>query len=738
MNKILVVGQTPPPVHGQAIMIQKLLKGNFDPLQLIHVRMAFSRDINDLGKIQARKIFHLFSVIFKIYYNRIVKKTRVLYYPPSGADRIPMYRDIIILCASRWLFKKTIFHFHAGGVSEIWEQLNFLEKFFYRIAYFNSDVAIASSIYSPRDPQFLKAKKCIILPNGIEDNAINISRTNNLNDPVKILFMAFLRETKGEFILLEACKILADRRISFRINVAGEFGSEVIKNKFFNLIDQYQLTSNINHIGVIKGNEKYKLFANTDLFCYPSYYESESFPIVVLEAMQFSLPIITTRWRGIPDMVQEGENGFLVAIKDAEAVASKLQLLISDVELRKEMGKKSREIYLEKFTIDKFYANMKTIFSELIQTEEIHWKNKIIVVGQTPPPVHGQAMMIQKLLEGKYDPIQLIHVRMAFSILMEDLGKIKILKIIHLFTVILKIYYHRITKNIRVLYYPPSGADKIPMYRDIIILCATRWMFKKTIFHFHASGISEIWDQLNLIEKTFFRLAYFNCDLAIVNSVYGPDDSRFLNAKKIAIVPYGIEDHSLNIIRINKQPGFVKILFVGLLKESKGEFILLEACKLLADKKISFSVDVAGKFGSEELKERFFNLIEQYQLNSSINYLGLITGEKKDKVFTNADLFCFPSYYESEAFPVVLLEAMQFSLPILSTNWRGIPVMVQDGKNGYLVEIKDAQAIAEKLQILIENVELRQRMGLESRKCYLEKYTIDKFYDNMKTCFSEL
>ncbi len=363
--------------------------------------------------------------------------------------------------------------------------------------------------------------------------------------------------------------------------------------------------------------------------------------------------------------------------------------------------------------------------------------NKVLVVGQTPPPIHGQAMMIQRLLDGKYQNATLIHIRMAFSNELKDIGKVQVFKIIHLFPVIFKIFYHRIVNNAQVLYYPPSGANKIPIYRDMVILCLTRWMFKKTIFHFHASGICEIWAQLNALEKFFFQRAYFNCEVAIAPSSHVPPDSQFFKAKKCLTIPYGIEDNSLAATRTKDSLAPVKILFVGFLKETKGEFILLEACKQLVEKKIPFLVDFAGKFASEEIKIRFFNVVEQYQLNDYVNYIGQITGSLKNEIFANADIFCFPSYYENEAFPIVILEAMQFSLPIISTQWRGIPGMVEEGKNGYLVYIKDATAVAEKLQLLILDIELREKMGKESRKNYLEKFTMEKFYNNMDVCFSE-
>ena len=65
---ILVVGQTPPPFGGQAIMIQHLIDHEYQNVQIHHIRMAFSHGMNDMGKVQLYKIFHLFEILLKIYY----------------------------------------------------------------------------------------------------------------------------------------------------------------------------------------------------------------------------------------------------------------------------------------------------------------------------------------------------------------------------------------------------------------------------------------------------------------------------------------------------------------------------------------------------------------------------------------------------------------------------------------------------------------------------------------------
>lgn len=360
---------------------------------------------------------------------------------------------------------------------------------------------------------------------------------------------------------------------------------------------------------------------------------------------------------------------------------------------------------------------------------------RILVVGQTPPPYGGQAVMIQHLVDWKYQDVIIYHVRMVFSRGMKDMGKLQLYKIFHLLEIILKIYYYRIFKHADVLYYPPSGPNSA-VFRDMMILFPTRWMFKKTIFHFHASGLSEHLKRDNKIFQYIFRKSFFNPDVAIRLSESCPNEGARINAKQEVIVPNGLPDEAkIQNNHIKKKE--LNILFIGLLEESKGELDLCRAIKILKDKGIKCKARIAGEFKTLDYKEKFFNFINSNSLSESIEYLGIIRGEKKQNAFRQSDVFCFPSYFHSESFPLVLIEAMSYGLPIVTTRWRGIVDMVQDGYNGYLVDIQSPQLVAEKLAVLI-NEENRSIMGANARAFFDERYDIRQHLKLMEKIFNTI
>jgi glycosyltransferase involved in cell wall biosynthesis len=371
---------------------------------------------------------------------------------------------------------------------------------------------------------------------------------------------------------------------------------------------------------------------------------------------------------------------------------------------------------------------------------------RVLVVGQTPPPFHGQAVAVQKMLEGNYRNVIMYHVRMGFSDTIGELGKFKWKKIIHLLVVIIAIIYKRFRYNIQVLYYIPAGPNRLPLYRDLITLIMVRYVFKYTVFHFHSTGLSEQYQSLAPILKPFYRRAYYYPDLGIHLSECIPQEGIKLKSKHNVIVPNGIEDSFQNGGIIEKsiekdlldKEEVATILFVGNIKISKGILVLLEAANVLRHKGVAFKIKVIGGFKLDSEKAGVIQFIQDHQLNEYVEFLGELTGGGKWMFYRSADIFCFPSYFESEGMPLVILEAMQFGLPVVATNWRGIPSQVQDNVSGFLVPIKDYAMVAEKLNALIQDGKLRRAMGDEGRRIYLEKFTIEKYWNNIENAILHL
>ncbi|MCB0763415.1 MAG: glycosyltransferase family 4 protein [Flavobacteriales bacterium] len=366
--RILVVGQTPPPFGGQAVMIEHLLAGRFDRIKLFHVRMAFSDDMESVGKFAVKKVWILFATVLRIWWSRMWHRTPVLYYPPSGPNKIPVLRDIILLCCTRWLFAKVVFHFHAGGVSSYAPQLPAPLRPLFRWAYRRPTLAIRTAPQNPEDGIALGAHRNVIIPNGIEDHRGTVpERTARASGPITILFTGVLIPSKGVGVLLEAFERVIAKGVDARLEVMGKWGDQTYAAECKAFVERHGLTDRVQFLGVKMDREKFEHFAACDIFCFPSYFEAESFGLVLVEAMQFAKPVISTDWRGIPSVVSDGVNGTLVPIKDPDAVADALVRLALDPDLRASMGNEGRCIFERNFTLEAFHRSMEQALAGLYE-----------------------------------------------------------------------------------------------------------------------------------------------------------------------------------------------------------------------------------------------------------------------------------------------------------------------------------------------------------------------------------
>ncbi|MBS1944504.1 MAG: glycosyltransferase family 4 protein [Bacteroidetes bacterium] len=356
---VLVVGQTPPPFGGQAMMIEALLQAEPSQVRLFHVRLRYSDDMDSVGKFALRKVWVLFATILEVWRARYRYRTPMLYYPPSGPNRVPVLRDIIFLCATRWMFRWTVFHYHAGGVSGYEAKLPRLLRPLFRLAYRNAAMAIRTAPQNPEDGKLLGAKRDVVVPNGIPDaRGTVVERTAAPGNPVVILFTGVLIPSKGVRVLLEAFRQVVGQGANVRLELMGRWGDEAFHTECMHFIARHGLQARISFLGVKRDQEKLEHFAGCDIFCFPSHFEAESFGLVLLEAMQFAKPVVTTCWRGIPSVVEDGVNGFTVPVEDPGAVAERLLQLIGDEALRMRMGQEGRRIFTGRFTLERFWQNM--------------------------------------------------------------------------------------------------------------------------------------------------------------------------------------------------------------------------------------------------------------------------------------------------------------------------------------------------------------------------------------------
>ncbi len=360
---ILLVGQTPPPYHGQSVVTGMLFDHTWSRMDVRHIRMAYSHSIHEIGHFSLHKITHLFSLVWQTWVMAIKYRPRVLYYLPASPRRIPILRDIIYLGLTRWMFPKTVFHFHAGGLPEYLDGLGILGQLA-RYVYAKPDLCVEICEADVSPGASFQSGSRVIVPNGVD--VVLTPRTRPKKEKLHVLCVGALSEQKGLLVLLDTASILKGRKVDVEIHVVGGWISDAFRDYVHARIEQEGLGDIVYFDGILKDDAKWEAYANADVFILPSHYESENFPIVLIEALAFGLPVISTRWRGIPQLLGDEGAAILCDIKAPGQYADAIELLCEDAEMRKSMGGLARARYEDHFTREKFLLSMERVFERVL------------------------------------------------------------------------------------------------------------------------------------------------------------------------------------------------------------------------------------------------------------------------------------------------------------------------------------------------------------------------------------
>jgi glycosyltransferase involved in cell wall biosynthesis len=211
---------------------------------------------------------------------------------------------------------------------------------------------------------------------------------------------------------------------------------------------------------------------------------------------------------------------------------------------------------------------------------------------------------------------------------------------------------------------------------------------------------------------------------------------------RVGLVPLGLPDRSVGLSADpSRPPGApVRVLFVGRLEKRKGIDVFLEAAARVARRRNDVEFHVVGDdtlpaADGRTYRERFEADVEP-RVRERFRFSGRVEEGSLYGHYAGCDIFCAPSRYES--FGLIFVEAMMFARPVIGCRAGGVPEVVEHEGNGLLVPPDDPGALADAIERLVADPDLRARMGRRSRERYLERFTreamsrrIEAFYRKM-------
>jgi glycosyltransferase involved in cell wall biosynthesis len=385
--KVLVFAHIPPPHHGQSYMVKMLLENlgkaepGTDELILYHVNAQLSETMDDVGSWRLGKLFLLLRYILQAWALRWEHSPDALYYVPAPAKRSAVYRDWLVLLLVAPFFRVRIFHWHSIGLGQWvtesatqgWRRRR--EAAITRWLLSENELSVVLDDYGRRDVETFSPRRVAVVPNGIPDpcpdfeSSLLRERLRRRGDrmepragqppPFELLYLAHATRTKGLFDTVDAvaaanARLAAEKSLErIRLTVAGAFVDREEEAAFRERLQRDDLAlatedgpeRAVVYAGYVEPKEKDRLLRTCDALCFASHFPNEGQPVSIIEALAYGMPVLLSRWRGLPGMVPS-PLAHLAEPRDAASVAQALPLLFDEGRFAE-----FRQVFLDRYSL---------------------------------------------------------------------------------------------------------------------------------------------------------------------------------------------------------------------------------------------------------------------------------------------------------------------------------------------------------------------------------------------------
>lgn len=299
---------------------------------------------------------YFLAAYIKIVWLALTKKISLAYL--HTAEKGSFYRKAIIVRTLKHFGIPAIMHHHAAEFEAFYSSLSEKGKKYVSDTLTLADTNIVlSKTLIPMITEKAPNAKVKVLYNAVKSYP---EKPYNKNGNT-VLFLGRLGKRKGVYDLLQAIVALdknVDANVKFALCGDGEIEEVTAKVK------ELGIEHRICHIGWIDGEQKEAFLKDTMINVLPSY--NEGLPMTILETMAYGIPNISTRIASIPEVLEDGENGFLLTPGDVELLRQRLEQLISDSELREKFSELSWKLINERFALEKHMETVEEYISECL------------------------------------------------------------------------------------------------------------------------------------------------------------------------------------------------------------------------------------------------------------------------------------------------------------------------------------------------------------------------------------
>ncbi len=346
----------------------------------------------------------------------------------------------------------------------------------------------------------------------------------------------------------------------------------------------------------------------------------------------------------------------------------------------------------------------------------------------------GPSVATAVILESNLkDAFELVHLNTSDHRDLDKIGAIDFRNIYLAFKHYVLLFWMLITRWPDMVYIPVSQTT-IGYFRDAGFILTAKMFRRKVLCHLRGGYFKNWLDSSSRLTRFFVKKIHRLVDGQIVlGESLKHLFTDILEEKKIFVVPNGGSFRMASELSDDKKE--FRVIYLANFISTKGILDTLKGMLIVQKQCPGIEAVFAGSWHDDVTKNEFYRILENNP-GMRVTVKEKVIGEEKTGLLASSDVFVFPTCYPFEGHPWVIVEAMAAGLPIISTDQGAIAEYVIDGENGFIVEKRNPQQIAEKIIEMFEDTAMRRRMGEQNREHYLCNFTEEKMVEKMSRAFN--
>lgn len=361
--KVLVCGVLPPPYFGHSAMYKMLMVSSFPAkVQFRFLNMNFW-SYQAHKKVTVKKIFKMVKYYFQYVTAIVFWRPRYVLYN-SSFYRMPFLKDFLF-CATGVVFgRRVVFHDFGQYVRELHDALPFWQRIMLRwmLRHVAGSIVMGESVRAAYEG-LMDNKKIFVVP-GVAENTHgwDVQPNRPATGLLNVLYFSHMSKLKGIFVAFEVTAKILCARTDVVVTFAGPIESQEVAHRLEELKKEYPCR--VNYMGYVQDiRERTAIFRGADVFMFTTL--RDVFGLVLLHAMAEGVPIVASREGAIPEVVVDGQTGFLCEKGKAADFAQKIIRLLSDDTLRKKVSVDSRARFESFYSLEQYGKRMVDLFVRL-------------------------------------------------------------------------------------------------------------------------------------------------------------------------------------------------------------------------------------------------------------------------------------------------------------------------------------------------------------------------------------